>query len=192
VSVRGKCHVRGTFPRAVSGWVVHAYGADAKDRVLDLLPPADADLFRANAFNSIVWYDLEPVDLFLEAASASLMGGDVAAWRALARDNFERDLGPVLRPSARKADRAARLRRAATGWSRVFDFGTMHIVDIRPASAFVRVEGFEAASIVIRYATVGTMEGLLRSGGVHDASARILAGETSFARDFEYELYWRS
>jgi uncharacterized protein (TIGR02265 family) len=160
--------------------------------VLQMLPAQHADAFRTDAFNALVWYELEPVDMFLEAVSAALMGGDVAAWRALARDNFERDLGPVLRPSARAVDPDALLKRAATGWARIFDFGTMRIVEVQPAHAFVRVEGFDGASIVMRYATLGTMEGLLRSAGAAEASTRVRAGETSFARDFEYELSWRA
>jgi hypothetical protein len=189
--LRGKLHVRGTFPRAVSRWVERAFGADARAEVLRLLPFDHAEAFRGDVFNALVWYDLDPVDLFIEAATATLIGGEIGAWRGLARDNFDRDLGPILRPSARIVDLDTLLKRAASGWARVFDAGAMRVVAMHSERAFVRMDGFDAASLGMRYAVVGTMEGLLRSAGAAEVSARVLAGETSFAREFEYELSWR-
>jgi hypothetical protein len=189
-SVAGRCHVRGTFPRATSRWVERAFGTQPRAEVLAMLPVQHADTFRADAFNALVWYELEPVDLFIEAATASLMGGEVSTWKALARDNFERDLGPILRPSPRAIEAGALIKRAPTAWSKIFDFGTMRVGDPHGGRTLVRVDGFEAASIAIRYSMIGTMEGLLRSAGATDIATRVLAGETSFARDFEYEIAW--
>jgi uncharacterized protein (TIGR02265 family) len=188
---RGRCHVRGTFPRAVSRWIERAFGERARADVLQQLPVEEADAFRADAFNALVWYELEPFDRFLEAAAAVLMGGDVAHWRLLARDNFERDLGPILRPSPRVLDARALLDRGAAGWARIVDFGVVKVIDVEASCARLRVEGFDGASLALRYATLGTMEGLVRAGGASDVSARVLAGEASFTRDFEYEIAWR-
>jgi serine/threonine-protein kinase len=189
--VRGKCHVRGTFPRAVSRWIERSYGASSRSEVLQMLSTEHADAFRADAFNALVWYDVDAVDALLEAATAVLLGGDVGAWRALARENFDRDLGPILKPSTRIMDASALLKRAALGWARIFDFGTMRIGDVQPTRASIRMESFDGASLAVRYATLGTMEGLLRSAGAREVVARVTIGETSFARDFEYELSWR-
>jgi serine/threonine-protein kinase len=189
--VRGRCHVRGTFPRAVSRWIERAFGASGRADVLKLLPVEDADAFRADAFNALLWHELEPFDRFLEAAAAELMGGDVTPWRSLALDNFERDLGPILRPSPRVLDARALFERGAAGWARILDFGVVKVIEVEDACARVRVEGFDGASLALRYATLGTMEGLVRAGGASEVSARVLAGEASFTRDFEYEMVWR-
>jgi hypothetical protein len=130
--------------------------------------------------------------MFMEAATAVLLGGEVHVWRELARDNFDRDLGTVLRPSHRTTEPEALLRRSTTGWARIFDFGQMRIGDANGSRVMVKVDGFEAASLAMRYATIGTMEGLLRAAGAEPLGGRIMAGETSFARDFEYELSWRT
>src|SRR5439155_23710587 len=137
------------------------------------------------------------VDMFLEASAVLLLGGDVALWRELACTNFDRDLGAIFRPSQRQSDPVALLKRSSTGWARIYDFGTIRVVEPTasqplqpPMRALIRVDGFEAASLALRNATMGTSEGMLRSVGLTDVTARIITGETSFARDFEYEITW--
>lgn len=195
--VRGKCHARGTLARAVTSWVERAYGDAGRREVLDLLPAPVAESFRADGFNALVWYDLDTIDAFVEAASAHLMAGDMRRWRELAREYFDRDLGPIFRPSARVTDPMSLLKRVPVAWGKIFDFGTAKIGEpqstARPGTerVLVRIDGFDAASLALRYACVGTTEGMLRGAPAGEASVRVLAGETSFARDFEYEVTWR-
>jgi hypothetical protein len=183
--------VRGTFVRAVNRWIERTFGAEARDNVLTLLPPEHADALRTDAFNALVWYDLDAVDMLMEATTAALFDGEVAQWRRRAREHNERDLGPILRPGARLGDPDALIKRSASGWARIFDFGVMKQGTPQDGRMLVRVEGFEAASLAMRYAVIGTMESLLESAGVRDAVIRVVLGETSFARDFEYEVSWR-
>lgn len=156
--------------------------------MLASLPPDLADIARTDAFNALVWYDLEMVDTFIEAATHIVQAGDPRSWRPLARDNFERDLGPIFRPGTRSADAGALLRRLPTVWGRIFDFGAVRASDIAPRRMSVRVDGFDAASLAIRNMVLGTFEGMLAP--VPGATIRMLAGEASFAREFEIECAW--
>ncbi len=186
----GACHVRGTLPRAVNRWIERAYGESGRDSVLRQVPRAQADLFRSDGFNALVWYDLESLDTFVEAATHTLLRGETTQWRAFARDNFEKDLVSLFR-SARTGDVPGILKRSPASWSKIFDFGTMRVSDpSTPGRVNVKVEGFDTASLALRYATIGTMEGLVRGAGFPGATVRVLAGEASFARDFEYEMSW--
>lgn len=134
--------------------------------------------------------------MFMEAACAALLAGDVAAWRELARDNFERDIGPILRPTQRASGADSLLKRAEVGWGRIFDFGTIRVSDATKVGtstrATVRVDGFDGASLAFRHVHIGTTIGLLRSAGLGEVGTRWTAGEGSFGRDFEYEVTWAS
>jgi serine/threonine-protein kinase len=191
VHVKGRCHARGTFPRAVFRWLDRAYGREAVDGVLALLPRVHAEDFRADAFNALVWYEIEPIDMLMEAATSLLLGGRTAAWRTLARNNFAHDLASLLRPSSRLVDADALLRRSGAGWGRIFDFGSVRVTPIAEGRITLAVDGFEAASLAIRYAFVGTTEGLLESAGIREATVQIVSGESSFAHDFQLEVMWR-
>jgi len=195
--VRGKCHTRGSVPRAASRWIERAYGATARDEVLRVIPAELADSYRADGFNALVWYDIDALDTFLEAATALVFGGDVAVWRALARENFDRDLGPIFRSTvARAGDPVSLLKRSVTAWARLYDFANVRVSEPSSSSggtvsrATIRFDGFDAASLALRNVTVGTAEGLLKSAASHDVTSRVMAGEASFARDFEFELAW--
>jgi serine/threonine protein kinase len=195
--VRGKCHTRGSMPRAVSRWIERTFGETGYREVLGRMPPDIAESFRTDGFNALVWYDLDTLDMFLEASTALLLGGDVALWRELACTNFERDLGAIFRPSQRQNDPVALLKRSSSGWARIYDFGSIRVIEPTapppaqaPMRALIRIDGFEAASLALRNATMGTSEGMLRSVGLSDVTARVTTGETSFARDFEYEIAW--
>jgi hypothetical protein len=189
--VKGRCHARGTFPRAVHRWLERAYGKNALDAVLAMLPHEHANAFRSDAFNALVWHELEAVDMLMEAATAKLMAGDSTSWRKLARSNFTNDLSTILRPSSRLVDPPKLLERAATGWTRIFDFGKVTVAQTEKGKIALSVLGFEAASLCVRYVFVGTTEGLLDSVALPDANLRIVAGESNFARDLELELTWR-
>jgi len=196
--VRGKCHARGSVPRAACRWIERAYGKDAKDEILRALPAEVAQEYRSDGFNSLVWYDLSILDLFLEAATALVLGGDVVTWRSLARENFELDLGPIFRPaSARPAeDPTTLLKRSISAWARLYDFATARVIESSGAGApstrvLMRFDGFDAASLAVRNTTIGTAEGLVRKGaGTGEIASRVLTGEASFVRDFEFELSW--
>jgi hypothetical protein len=193
--VRGKCHVRGSFPRAASRWIERAYGDAGHKEVLALMPPDIGESYRTDGFNALVWYDLDALDMFMEAATAILLGGEVGVWRELARENFDRDLGSIFR-TQRVQDPASLLKRSSAGWARLYDFGTVRVVEpsgnMPSSRLLVRVDGFEAASLALRNATIGTTEGMLRSAGIAEVMMRVMAGEASFARDFEYEVMWEA
>ncbi len=159
------------------------------------MPAEIGETYGSDRFNALVWYDLEALDMFLEATTALLCGGDVTAWRELARENFDRDLGSIFRASQRLSDPVALLKRSIAAWGRLHDFGAVRVVEPSAGPptlrACVRIEGFEAASLGLRNVTIGTSEGLLRSAGVQDIGIRVMAGEASFAREFEYEVVWR-
>ena len=196
--LRGKCHTRGSVPRAASRWIERTYGPEARDEVLRALPGELAEAYRGDGFNALVWYDIEALDTFLEAATALVFGGDVSAWRTLARDQFDRELGPIFRSASRAGDPLSLLKRSVTAWPRLYDFANVRVSEgsnatgVAPNRATLRFEGFEAASVALRNVTLGTAEGLLKSGGPLEISSRIVVGETSFARDFELELAWRA
>jgi serine/threonine-protein kinase len=187
--VRGKCHMRGTLPRAVKRWIERSYGPEGLERVLSMLRPEVAGELRNDGFNALVWYDLEPIDLLMDAATFALLGGETKQWRELARTHFEADLGPIFR-SAVRADATTLMQRLPEKIGRVLDFGV-----VKPARSAdrwtVRFEGFEAASLALRYALLGTIEGMLRSAGVIEATLKILSGEASFVRELEVELAWK-
>ena len=184
--------MRGSFVRAAGRWVERKYGTESRSEVLALLAPEDADAFRSDAFNSLVWYELDAVDALMEASTSTLMEGRAYEWRTLARENFEHDLAAILRPSNRLSDAQIALKRSLGGWARIFDFGTLRLGAVSGTRALVRVEGFEAASLPMRYALVGTTEALVASSGAAEVSVRIASGESSFARDFEFEVSWRA
>jgi hypothetical protein len=200
--VRGKCHVRGSVPRAARRWIERSYGREACDDVLRAVPPQLADSYRTDAFNALVWYDLEALDTFLEGATALVLGGDATAWRLLARESFEADFGQIFRAATRGGDPAALLKRSTATWSRLYDFANVRVgepsrptglaagANAGPARVTLRFEGFEGASLALRNVTLGAAEGLVRSSGARDATARVLAGEASFLRDFEIEIAW--
>ncbi len=188
---RGK-HARGTLLRASLAWLERSFGREATAGVVDLLPPSHAGSFRSDAFNSLVWYDLDPLDALLEAAAATLMFGACIGWVRLAREQFDRDLGPILRPTARVVDPATLLERSAAGWNRIFDFGTQQIRAATKGRAQIRMEGFDATTLSMRYLIAGTIEGLVASSGVSGVAVRFSAGETSFAREFALEVSWKS
>lgn len=200
--VRGKCHARGTLARAVCSWIERGYGEEDRDAVLTLLPDAVAESFRTDTFNALVWYDLDAIDAFVEAASATLMGGEMKTWRELGRENFENDLGPIFRPNTRSTNNLVSpvtlLKRLPLAWGKVFDFGNVKVGDPEPATRaereriLIRIDGFDAASLALRYACIGITEGMLRGAAMSDLNVRVLSGETSFARDFEYEVTWRN
>jgi serine/threonine-protein kinase len=195
--VRGKCHVRGSVPRAARRWIERTFGDELRDEVLRALPPSLADMYRADAFNALVGYEVESLDSFLEASTALLLGGDANRWRELAREHFDADFGPIFRSSTRTGDPATLLKRSAPTWTRLYDFATVRVGEATrqtgPQGAMrmvLRFEGFGAASLALRYLTIGIAEGLLKSAGTRDIAARVLAGEASFLRDFEVELAW--
>ncbi|MEI7894512.1 MAG: protein kinase, partial [Myxococcales bacterium] len=192
---RSRCHVRGLFARMVNLWVDRSFGRAARDEVLGLLAIEYAEQFRLDAFNALAWYDLDPLELYMQSALVAFPERDAMLWRDLAREHFDRDLSPIFRPSPRMTDPEILLRRAASGWKRVLDFGTHKIDNPIVTASFsrmtMRVEGFDAACASIRYAMVGATEGMLRSAGAQGVFVRVVAGESSFSRDFEYDAAWR-
>jgi hypothetical protein len=188
---RGK-HARGTLLRAALAWLERSFGREATAGVVDMLPSMHADSFRRDAFNSLVWYDLDPLDALLEAAVSSLMFGASIGWQRLARENFERDLASILRPNARVAEPVALLERSSASWNRLFDFGTQQVRATAKGRAQLRFEGFDAMSLAMRYVVAGTSEGIVASSGVVGTALRFSAGETSFARELALEVTWRA
>jgi serine/threonine-protein kinase len=188
---RGK-HARGTLLRAALAWLERSFGREAAEGVVDMLPSTHADSFRRDAFNSLVWYDLDPLDALLEAASSSLMFGASIGWQRLAREHFERDLASILRPTARASEPVALLERSAAAWTRVFDFGTLQVRSTAKGRAQIRFDGFDATSLAMRYVVAGTIEGLVASSGVAATAIRFSAGETSFSRELALEVSWRA
>ncbi len=186
-SSRGRCHVRGTLPRAVCRWIRNVRGADKRDEVLAMLPRELAELAQTDSFNALVWYDLENVDSLVEAATLIALAGDPMAWRALAKENFDRDLGPIFRPTTRTTDPGTLLRRMPSVWSRLFDFGSVRIGETARRVS-LRIESFDAASLAFRNVLLGTLEGMLQTTAT--LTVRVVSGESSFARDFEIEFTW--
>lgn len=190
--VRGRYHVRGTLVRAVDLWVERSFGQEARAEALAWIPSQHAETFRNDGYNALVWYELEIVDTYIEATTAAILRGDAGRWRELARDNFDRELAPILRPSQRIADAPQLLRRTAASWGRIFDFGAFRVGEPSGGRVALRVEAFEAASLAIRYVTVGCIEAMLRGAGVLEPQVRVVVGETSFGRDLELDVGWHT
>ena len=178
--------MRGTLPRAVKRWIERSYGRDGLEQVLSMLAPETAESFRVDAFNALVWHDLDPLDLLMDAATFALLGGETKQWQRLAREHFDAELGPIFRASAR-GDATTLVQRLPEKIGRVLDFGA--VKPVRNGERWtLRFEGFEAASLALRYALLGTIEATLRNAGLTEATVKILSGEASFARDLEIEL----
>lgn len=188
--VRGKCRCRGSLPRAVHKWVERVHGTDAAARVRSALPAEHAETYRLDGFNALLWYELEALDTFVDAATVLVLRGDAFAWREMARSHFETELGAVLRPPGRITDPLQILRRCPAAWARVLDFGAVRVLEPHDRRAHLRFEHFDATSLALRYILVGATEALLRGGGVPEVTVRIVAGETNFSRDFDFELAW--
>jgi len=187
--VHGRCHVRGTLPRACALWIERSHTRAKRDDVLAVLPQRLAETYRADAFNALVWYDVEALHEFLEQATHHALLDDPTGWRLLARENFERDLAPIFRPSAARTDAMTLLRRLPAGLARVFDFGTTRIDENGSNRVRVKLSGFEAASTALRFITLGPLDGML--GGTPGLVVRLVSGESSFAPDFEVDVHWR-
>ncbi len=181
-------HTRGSLPRAVRRWVVRHHGEAADEQILANLTPPLAEAFRGDVFNALVWYPIANIDAYMEAAAAVL--GDVTSWRQLARDNFSKELAPIFRPSASVTDPQTLIARFPNGWARIFDFGALQATGASPHETELRIGGFEAASLALRYVVVGILDGMLRSAGVTSARVRIVSGEVGFARELELAILW--
>jgi serine/threonine protein kinase len=188
--VAGRCHTRGSLIRAVGRWIERAHGAAGKSETFALVPREIAETFRADGYNALVWYDLATLDTFMQAATAAVMRGEVVQWRTLARENFERDLLSIFRPSQRVTHPEALLKRGVAGWGKLLDFGTMRVGEAQGNKLPLKFEGFDGASLALRYVTVGTTEGMLRTAGFAGVNVRLVGGEISFARDLELEVSW--
>jgi len=185
----GTPHVRGSMARAICAWLERAFGESVRADLERILPGEAGATYRADAFNSIIWYDLEVVDTLIEAAGAALLGGDTAIWRDLALENFERDFGVVFRPLQRPTEIGEALRRAPAGWSRLLDFVELDVKfypDLGRAS--IRFERFDPMSLAFREIVIGTTLGLAASVTRTEPTARVVAGDASFAHDLEFEL----
>ena len=189
LSARGRCHTRGTLPRALHHWIERAYGAEGRDEVLAMLPPELSETYRTDGFNALVWYDLEAIDTFLEAATQSVMRGDPIVWERLARENFELDLASVFRPT-RVTEWEVALRRVPGSWGRIFDFGVVHVSEPKDSHATLRIDSFDAASLALRYVVVGTLAGMFTTM-TNQPKLRVTGGEVSFVRDLELDITWR-
>jgi hypothetical protein len=146
-------------------------------------------LFRTDGFNALVWYELEALDTFFEAANIEIFSDGTPPWRQLARDHFDQDLAAVFRVP-RQPDARALLRRLPGMWSKLIDFGQMRAEERTWGRTSLRVEAFEAASVSVRAVLVGTVEGVLRVAGFAGTTTRVTAGDSNFARDFECEVRW--
>jgi serine/threonine protein kinase len=187
IAARGRLHTRGTLPRAIFRWVERAHGASGRDAVLALLPAALAETYRTDGFNALVWYDLEAADMWLEATTYALLRREPSGWQRLARDNFDKELAPIFRPTGQRTDPQTLLRRLPGGWGRVLDFGNPRIGEPKGGATLVRIDGFEGASLALRHVVLGTLEGLLLAS-LAPCTLRVLSGEASFVRDFEIEI----
>jgi serine/threonine-protein kinase len=187
-AVKGRCHVRGTLPRSAALWIERTHGKVQKDAVLGALPVGLAESYRSDAFNALVWYDIEALHAFLEAATHIVLLDDSTAWRNLARDNFERDLAPIFRPSASR-DTMSFLKRLPAGLARLLDFGTARVDEQATNKVRVKIAGFEAASAAMRFLVAGILDGML--AGTPGLVVRPITGDQSFAPEFELDVLWR-
>ena len=189
LSTRGKCHTRGTLARAAYRWIERAYGPTGRDEVLGMLRTELADSYRSDGFNALVWYDLEALDSFLEAATQSVLRGEALVWERLARENFDSDLASIFRPT-RVTEWEVALRRVPAAWGRVFDFGTVQVGDVKGGHATVRINAFDGASLALRYLVAGTFDGMFTTM-TSRPKVRITGGEVSFAADLEIDITWQ-
>jgi serine/threonine-protein kinase len=185
---------RGLLFRSVAQWIERAYGTTALTRVVERLPPVQAQAIRSDTFVALAWYPLAELDELLEAASGAVVGQNPEAWRKLAREHFDRGLASVLHPSGTTGDLERALRRAPSGWQRLLDFGETRVGSAMPKAGRMRVEigveGFEDASAALRNVHVGAMEAVARGAGAKDVAARIVAGDGGLGRELTYEITW--
>jgi hypothetical protein len=186
--VKGRCHVRGTLPRSAARWIERAHGKAHKDEVFSVLPPGLAETYRSDSFNALVWYDVEALHTFLEAATHLVLLDDSTAWRSLARDNFERDLSPIFRPTASR-DTLGFLRRLPAGLARLLDFGATRVEEQTHNRVRVKITGFEAASAAMRFLVAGILDGMM--AGTPGLVVRPIAGEASFSPELDLDVLWR-
>lgn len=189
-AVRGRCHVRGTLPRCCALWIERAHGKPRRDEVLSILSASLRETYRSDAFNALVWYEIESLHAFLEAATHVALLDDPTTWRALARDNFDRDLAPIFRPAASRAAAAlSLLRRLPASFARLFDFVSSRVDELASNRVRVRLSSFEAASAALRFITIGMLDGMLSAAP--GLMIRTVSGESSFLPELEVEVHWR-
>lgn len=185
-----KGKVRGTLPRAVAAWIERGHGKAKRDEALALVAPSIAESYRGDAFNALVWYELESLHVFLEAATFALMFDDATPWRHLAKENFERDFATVFRPTtARASDPAGLLARFPASLQRLIDFGSARVVETGSSRTSVRIGGFEGATSALRHVLAGTIEGML--AGTPGLVVRMPHGAATFAPELELDVAWR-
>jgi hypothetical protein len=169
-------------------WIERAQGRPKRDEILSGLAPQLRETYSTDAFNALVWYDVEGLHTFLEFATHIALHDDPTVWRTLARDNFA-DLAPILRPTAGRSEAMTLLRRLPAGLARLYDFGAPRVDELASNRVRIRIGSFQAASAALRFVTLGMLDGMLF--GTPGVSIRLAAGEASFAPELEVEVHWR-
>lgn len=185
----GQCHVRGLVLRAIDSYVTRHLGGLRREKALARLSREHSRDLGEGLLQAIVFYDLELLASYLDAASAEFPEGS-SFCRAAGVESVGGELAPVLRVALRPGEPGAVLRRVAPVCSRLFDFGLWEVTPGGPTAATIRVTDFEPAALGLRLWLVGVVEGALRATG-HEPAVLIGRGDASHAREFVLEITTR-
>ncbi len=186
----GQCHARGLALRAIDAYITRRLGTDGRARALSKLTHEQTRDFREGTIQAIVFYELEVLGRYLDAAGALFAEGP--EWCRLAgAEAVGADLAPVLRSALRPDDAGMVLRRVAPVCSRLFDFGLWEVVPDGPDSVSVRISDFEPAALPLRLWLIGVLEGALRASG-REPTVTIVRGDAAYSPQLVLEIDTRA
>jgi len=168
--------LRGSILRAIDRSVVRRHGILLRAGILDRLPAQYANDFRYSTIAGAALYGIDVFEKYASALAELFTQADSSHFRELGRLSAERELTILLRPLFRAADDATLLRKGATLWTKLLDFGTWSVRKENDRIV-LQIAEITAAPTSLRHWLVGMIEQTLWSAGFHDATLHIVSGD---------------
>jgi hypothetical protein len=154
--------IRGSALLNTARYVRETFGAPAHDRVVGLLPAAQAAPFLSQTAREGSWEPIESVVAYLVTARTLLAPEDPAFWRAAGRwagraagtDSFRALLGN---------DPLDSVRRAAFMWRHFYEDGRLDILSAAPGEIVMRLSGFRPPHRAWCERSLGFLEGCVEA-----------------------------
>lgn len=185
---RPGAQLRGTILRALDRSVVRRHGILLRAGVLERLPPEYAEEFRFSTIAGAILYGMDALETYAAALVELVPEANSTYFRELGRAGAEQELTILLRPLFRAADDISLLRRGATLWSRLLDFGSWTVTSDTEGKILIRIREFSPAPTALRHWVVGMIEQTLWSAGFDRAELAILAGDYPPAKELVIEV----
>lgn len=178
--------VSGSILRSVDRAIIDLYGQRERDEIVKHLPPKYASDFVQGSINTIIKYDLEELDAYMELATEIVLK-DVEKWKQSGRHAVGGELvkvvGSLLRPSP---DFSSLIKRGCVVWTPLL-FGSWKPVP-PTARTLLQVVDFDAAPSSLRHWIAGMLEETARRAVDPEAKVNIVAGEMGFSPTITFEF----